>query len=108
MLVDAGGYRFDAKALSPRLATALRLSTRDDYRYLARFTFYDKKFYPTESFLDYAMSERVRRGDGYTISKSIESLLRNDDALDNRLGSILAPTLLIWGQGDMLVPVECC
>jgi pimeloyl-ACP methyl ester carboxylesterase len=104
VLVDAGGFRSDPTKFPPRLLKALRLSTRDDYRYFARLTFYDKKFYPTEAFLDYAIGERVRRGDGYTISKSIESLLRNDDVLDNRLGAVKVPTLIIWGRGDRLVP----
>lgn len=106
VLVDPGGFSSDPKKFPPRLLKALRLSTRDDYRYFARLTFYDKKFYPTEAFLDYAIGERVRRGDGYTISKSIESLLRNDDVLDNRLGAIRVPTLIIWGRGDRLVPLS--
>lgn len=106
VLVDAGGYRVNADRMSPRMKQALRLSTRDDYRYFSSLTFYDtKKYYPTEAYLDYAMSERVRRGDGYTIGKLADALLRNDDVLDNRLAAIHAPTLLIWGRFDKLVPL---
>jgi len=106
VLVDAGGYRVNPGAMSPRMRQALRLSTRDDYRYFSGLTFYDtKKYFPTEAFLDYAMSERVKRGDGFTIGKLADALLRNDDALDNRLGAIKAPTLLVWGRYDKLVPL---
>jgi pimeloyl-ACP methyl ester carboxylesterase len=107
VLVDAGGYAVDAKLISPRMRQALRLSTRDDYRYFSSFTFYDqKKYAPTDAFLDYAMSERVKRGDGYTIGKLADALLRNDDVLDNRLGAVTAPTLLVWGRYDKLVPLS--
>ncbi len=105
VLVDASGYRSDKK-MDPRMAAALRLSTREDYRYLSTFTFYSSRFYPTEAFLDYALGERVRRGDGYTISKAIESMQRNDDVLDNRLGAVRAPALIVWGRGDRLIPLS--
>jgi Predicted hydrolases or acyltransferases (alpha/beta hydrolase superfamily) len=103
-LVDAGGYKLPPGAIAPRMQAALRLSTREDYRYFAQFTFYDKKFIPDDAFLDYAIGERVRRGDAYTINQLTESLLRNDDVLDGRLGAITAPTLIIWGRGDRLIP----
>ncbi len=102
-LVDAGGFKLSPGAISPRMKAALRLSTREDYRYFAQFTFFDKKFLPDDAFMDYAIGERVRRGDGYTINQLIESLLRNDDVLDGRLGAVSAPTLVIWGRGDRLV-----
>lgn len=106
VLVDAGGYRVNPALMSVRMKQAIRLSTRDDYRYFSSFTFYDtKKYYPTEAFLDYAMSERVKRGDGFTIGKLADALLRNDDVLDNRLAGIHAPTLLVWGRSDRLVPL---
>ena len=104
VLVDAGGFKLAPGAISPRMKTAMRLSTREDYRYFAQFTFFDKKFLPDEAFMDYAIGERVRRGDGYTINQVIESMLRNDDVLDGRLGAISAPTLVIWGIGDRLIP----
>lgn len=103
VLVDAGGFTLPPGAISPRMKSAMRLSTREDYRYFAQFTFYDKKFLPDDAFMDYAIGERVRRGDGYTINQLIESLLRNDDALDGRLGGISAPTLILWGRGDRLI-----
>lgn len=107
VLVDAGGYRVNAGAMSARVKQALRLSTRDDYRYFSSLTFYDtKKYYPTEAFLDYAMSERVKRGDGFTIGKLADALLRNDDVLDNRLSNVHVPTLLVWGRYDKLVPLS--
>jgi 2-hydroxy-6-oxonona-2,4-dienedioate hydrolase len=106
VLVDAAGYSSLADSLNGRMATALRLSTRDDYRVLTPFTFYSKKFYPSEADLDAAIAERVKRGDGYTIRTTIESLMRRDGALDGRLGAITSPTLIVWGRGDRLIPLS--
>ena len=106
VLVDAGGYRVNPALMTPRMKQALRLSTRDDYRYFSSLTFYDTaKYHPTEAFLDYAMSERVKRGDAYTIGKLADALIRNEDVLDNRVAGIHAPTLLVWGRFDRLVPL---
>jgi triacylglycerol lipase len=106
VLVDAAGYGALADAMAGRKADALRLSTRDDYRYLTPFTFYSKQFYPGEADLDAALTERVKRGDGYTIKTTIEALMRRDGVLDGRLGAVASPTLIIWGRGDRLIPLS--
>jgi pimeloyl-ACP methyl ester carboxylesterase len=105
VLVDAAGYKAGRAALSGKIADAFRLSRRDDYRTLSPLTFYDKKFLPDDAALDHAMTERVVRGDAYTITKTMESLYRGDDALDNRLGAIQSPTLIVWGSADGLIPL---
>jgi pimeloyl-ACP methyl ester carboxylesterase len=106
VLVDAAGYKAPSAAINRKIADAFRLARREDYRVLTPLTFYDKKFSPTEAFLDYAMTQRVVRGDGYTISKTMESLYRGDDALDNRVGAITSPTLIVWGSADGLIPLS--
>lgn len=106
VLVDAAGLAEKGGTINKKIANAFRLSARDDYRYLSPLTFYDKKFHPTEAFLDYAMTERVRRGDGYTITRTMASITRGDGILNNRLGAILAPTLIVWGRADGLIPIS--
>jgi pimeloyl-ACP methyl ester carboxylesterase len=36
----------------------------------------------------------------------LDSLIRGDDALDNRLHAINRPTLILWGSGDKLIPLS--
>ncbi len=51
------------------------------------------------------MTQRILANDGYTINSLIESIKRNEDFLDARLGEIKKPTLIIWGKQDGLLPV---
>ncbi len=48
----------------------------------------------------------MRRGDGYTIDRFLDSLLRNEDVIDGKLGAIKAPTLVVWGREDGLIPLS--
>lgn len=103
VLSDAAGYAALAKTMSPRTLSALRLSSRDDIRYLGPLTFRDKRFYAD---VDGAFQQRVSAGDGYTVDQVVSSIIRGDDVLDGRLGAIHQPTLIIWGHDDKLIPVS--
>ncbi len=52
------------------------------------------------------MTQRVVANDGYTINSLIESIKRKEDFLNDRLGEIKKPTLIIWGKQDGLLPVS--
>ena len=52
------------------------------------------------------MTQRITANDGYTISSLIESIKRKEDFLNDRLGEIKKPTLIIWGKQDGLLPVS--
>lgn len=103
VLSDAAGYAALAKTMDPRALSALRSASRDDIRYLGPLTFHDKRFYQD---VDIAFKERVTAGDSYTDSQVIDSMIRGDDVLDNRLGTIHRPTLIIWGREDKLIPLS--
>jgi pimeloyl-ACP methyl ester carboxylesterase len=47
----------------------------------------------------------LKKNDGYTIERFIDSILRGEDVVDGKLGAIKAPTQIIWGREDALVPL---
>ena len=55
--------------------------------------------------IDTFLARRMTVGDGYTIQRFIDSILRGEDVLDKRLGAIKQPTLIVWGREDGLTPL---
>ena len=102
VLCDAVGYAALAQAMDPRALSALRLASREDIQYLGPLTFHDKRFYQD---VDLAFKQRVTAGDGYTVGRLLDSMIRGDDTLDNRLNVINRPTLILWGRDDKLIPL---
>jgi 2-hydroxy-6-oxonona-2,4-dienedioate hydrolase len=82
----------------------LKMSSRDEIRRFLAPAFADKKFV-SEEMVDFLIEQRVRNGDGYTISKFIESMKRKEDVVDGKLGKIKVPTLVVWGRQDLLTPL---
>jgi len=103
VLSDAAGYAALAKTMDPRALNALHLASREDIRYLGPLTFRDKRFYED---VDLAFKQRVTAGDSYTVSQLLDSMIRGEDVLDNRLAVIKQPTLVLWGREDKLIPLS--
>jgi 2-hydroxy-6-oxonona-2,4-dienedioate hydrolase len=103
VLSDAAGYAAWAKNMDPRALSALRLASRQDIQYLGALTFHDKRFYQD---IDAIFKQRVTAGDSYTVGQFLDSMVRGDDILDNRLRMINRPTLVIWGHEDKLIPLR--
>jgi len=103
VLCDAAGYAALSKTMDPRALSALRLASRDDIRYLGPLTFRDKRFYED---VDLAFKQRLATGDSYTVSRILDSMIRGEDVLDNRLAAIKQPTLILWGREDRLIPLN--
>src|SRR5205814_2794953 len=103
VLCDAAGYAAVSKTMDPRALSALRLASREDIRYLGALTFHDKRFYQD---IDAIFKQRVTAGDSYTVGQFLDSMVRGDDVLDNRLPMINRPTLVIWGRDDKLIPLS--
>ena len=99
VLSDAAGYAALAKTMDSRALRALRVTSRDDIRYLGPLAFHDKRFYQD---VDAAFKERVTAGDSYTVAQVLDSMIRGDDALDNKLQTLKQPTLVLWGREDKL------
>jgi pimeloyl-ACP methyl ester carboxylesterase len=82
---------------------SLNYSTRDEVRTLLKLVFYDQTIFGSEAMVEQSMAVRVAANDGYTIGSLIESIKRNEDFLNGRLGEIKKPTLVIWGKQDGLL-----
>jgi 2-hydroxy-6-oxonona-2,4-dienedioate hydrolase len=101
ILADAAGYAPPPNS-DTRLLYGLNPSTRDGMKLLAGKVFYSKAF-TTDAVIDQVLAQRMSAGDGYTIKSIIESIIRGEDFLDNRVQAIKRPTLIIWGREDGLV-----
>ena len=83
----------------------LNNSTRDEIRANMKRIFANPLFQNNEALVDQFMTARVAANDGYTINSLIDSIRRKEDFLNDRLGEIKKPTLIIWGRQDGLLPV---
>lgn len=103
VLVDAAGFappkEFDLATLS-----GLNPSTREEMKRLAGLVFYNPLL-KSDAAVDVLLSQRMSAGDGYTIERLVESIHRNEDMLDGKLGALKLPVLLVWGREDGLTPL---
>ena len=103
VLVDAAGYA-PPKDIDTRTFYALNPTTREGTRVLLGKVFYNKLF-QTDAAVEQAIASRLAAGDGYTINRITESIIRGEDFLDDAVKTIKRPTLIIWGRQDGLVPL---
>jgi pimeloyl-ACP methyl ester carboxylesterase len=106
VLVDAAGMAGLTDYFGPKLLMALRGATVDDERVLNPLLFADPRPYNSEEALRAGFTAHLSAGDGYTVSKVMDALERKKDMLDGHLGAIHAPTLILWGRQDRLVPLQ--
>jgi 2-hydroxy-6-oxonona-2,4-dienedioate hydrolase len=59
----------------------------------------------TDQIAEQLFASHLRKNDGYTIERFIESILRGEDVVDGKLGAIKVPTEIIWGREDALTPL---
>ena len=59
----------------------------------------------TDQIAEQFFASHLRKNDGYTIERFIESILRGEDVVDGKLGAIKVPTEIIWGREDALTPL---
>ena len=104
VLVDSAGFSVP-KDLDPRVVNGLNPSTRDAVRQILPMVFYNKQLYASDAAVDMMFARRVTAGDSFTIQRIIESIIRGDDVLDDKLAGIKQPTLIIWGREDLLTPL---
>ena len=84
----------------------LNNSTRDEIRANLKLIFANPVLQNNEALVDQFFTQRVSANDGYTINSIIDSIKRKEDFLNDRLGEIKKPTLIIWGKQDGLLPVS--
>ncbi len=83
----------------------LNNSTRDEIRANLKLLFASPALQNNEALVDQFFAMRVTVNDGYTINAVIESIKRREDFLNDRLGEIKKPTLIVWGKEDKLLPL---
>jgi len=103
VLVDAAGLK--PAAVDMAQIYSLNYSTRDEVRQIVKLVFYNQALFGSDAFIEQSLNLRVAANDGYTISSLIESIKRDEDFLNGRLGDIKKPTLIIWGKQDGLLKV---
>lgn len=99
ILVDAAGVWGDITGLP----IDVRVSTRAHLREVFRLLFHDKGL-ASDLLIDMAYELHLERGDGYTI----DSVLRNSprERLDAVISNLKAPTLIVWGEQDEMIPLS--
>jgi len=107
VLVDSAGYsqaRTGGPALTRERLLGLNPGTLDGTKQLMSIVFYNKNF-ASDAVVEAALTRHLRKGDSPTINSFIDSILRQEDVVDGKLGGIKAPTLIVWGREDALVPL---
>lgn len=97
VLVDAAGL---SALQAPKVD--LNPSSLDGMRAVLESIFYDKKFV-TDEFVVRAFTNHVHNNDGYTIQRTMAGVMQPQFE-DQNLKSIHAPTLIVWGREDELIP----
>jgi pimeloyl-ACP methyl ester carboxylesterase len=104
VLVDAAGYstkRMNEPPLTRERMMALNPGSVSALKELMNGITANKQLVNDQTATQ-LFEAKLRKNDGYTINQFIESILRGEDSLDGRLGSIKAPTFVIWGRQDTL------
>lgn len=99
VVVDAAGLRFDHDAAMQRV---LLPETAADVRALMRANFQRPPWLPTFVLRDVL---RTCRRDVETRTEVLRQLAYGVEFLDERLASIVAPTLIVWGRTDPITPL---
>jgi len=98
VLVDAAGLKQDQPIpdLNPSSLAAMRG--------VMEAVFYDTSWV-NEDALRKIFTDKLAVHDGYTVRSFLGNPTREKERLDDRLGSIKAPTLVVWGKQDKLLPI---
>jgi 2-hydroxy-6-oxonona-2,4-dienedioate hydrolase len=106
VLVDSAGYSFAKAGITASRSEMLALnpSTIEGTKQLLSVIFANPSAIPMLT-PEAMFARHLRNGDGNTINMFIDSILRNEDILDGKLGAIKVPTLVVWGREDHLTPL---
>jgi pimeloyl-ACP methyl ester carboxylesterase len=99
VLVDAAGLKLDRPVpdLNPSSLAAMRT--------MMEAVFYDTSWL-TEDALRKVFTDKLATKDSYTVRSFLSNPALGAERLDDKLGSIKAPTLVLWGKEDKLLPIS--
>jgi pimeloyl-ACP methyl ester carboxylesterase len=98
VLVDAAGLKQDAPIPN------LNPSSLQGMRAMMEAVFYDTSWL-NEDALRKIFTDKLAAKDGYTVRSFLGNPALGTERLDDRLGSIKVPTLVVWGKQDKLLPI---
>jgi len=107
VLVDSAGYSFEhlGTPKPPReMLETLNPATVAASKAVLNVILANKAMV-TDAAAQQMFAAHMEKNDGYTIERFIDSILRGEDVVDGKLGAIKAPTLVMWGREDALVPL---
>jgi len=82
-----------------------RPSSLQNMREVLQFIFCDRSL-ATDELVELAYTQHLARNDGPTIIGLLETIHEEAEYLDNRLGGLTVPTLLVWGDSDNVSPLS--
>jgi pimeloyl-ACP methyl ester carboxylesterase len=98
VLVDAAGLKQEAPIPN------LNPSSLQGMRTMMEAVFYDTSWMNDDA-LRKIFTDKLAAKDGYTVRSLLASAALGSERLDDRLGSIKVPTLVVWGKQDKLLPI---
>lgn len=101
VLIDSAGVWGEMR----ELPVDLHVSTLAHMREIFQHLFYDKTLI-SDALVEFAYTNHLERGDGYTIHSVLENLRGGREWLDGCIGELRVPTLIIWGANDEIIPLE--
>jgi 2-hydroxy-6-oxonona-2,4-dienedioate hydrolase len=107
VLVDSAGFSFEHLGGSKptrEMLEVMNVSTVQGAKTLLGIIFANKLM-ATDAVAETFLAEHLRRNDGYTIERFIDSILRSEDVVDGKLAGIKVPSLVVWGREDLLTPL---
>jgi triacylglycerol lipase len=100
VLVDAGGLSFDSAPPTINLNPA----SLDDTKKVLGMVFYNQAMV-TDLAVAAVFARHLKDNDGYTIRRFMDGVVATDEREDTKLSSVHAPTLVVWGANDALLPL---
>jgi pimeloyl-ACP methyl ester carboxylesterase len=98
VLVDAAGLKQDKPIPN------LNPSSLVDMRAMMEAVFFDTSWL-NEDALRKVFTDKLAAHDGYTVRSLLGNPALGTERLDERLGNIKVPTLVVWGKQDKLLPI---
>lgn len=108
VLVDAAGYAEDQAQLIREFLSQLDPSTAKAAEQILN-SMSAMSTADQQVLRDLAMSyfaRRLSRPDGHATASVVESMLKGQEALNGNLDHIKAPTLILWGRRDAVIPLR--
>jgi pimeloyl-ACP methyl ester carboxylesterase len=100
VLVDSAGIDAGAQPLQIDLNVSSRRNMREVFEYM----FFDPRMV-SDGLVDLAYGLHLERGDAPAIRSALATLNAPKEKLDGKLGTLQAPTLIVWGENDRVTPV---